>query len=155
MIYYSKKDAWLVLVVGAAVLLPFVFGIYNLTVPGGNAQAGGYLLFVGTLTAASVLLLAYPLYYEITPSHLVVRNGVMRTRIPLSSIEEVHPTRNPLSAPAWSLDRLRIDYSKGGGVGFMLISPQDKAGFMRDLAGSVAGLEVRGERVVHRAESPR
>ena len=154
MIYYSKKDAWLVLVIWVAVLLPLVLGIYNIAVPGGSPQAGGYLLFIGTLTAASVLLLAYPVYYKITSSHLIVRSGVLRTEIPLSSIEEVRPTRNPLSAPAWSLDRLRIDYRKAGGAGFMLISPGDKARFMRDLAGSVAGLEVRGERVVRRAGSP-
>lgn len=140
MIYRSKKDAWLVLVVWAAVLLPFVLGVYNLAIPSGMARVGGYLLFVGTLIAASILLLTYPLYYEITSSHLVVRSGVLRTKIPLSSIEEVRPTRNPLSAPAWSLDRLRIDYRKGGRVGFMLISPQDKARFMCDLAGSVAAV---------------
>ena len=148
MIYHSKKDAWLVLVVWIAILLPFVLGIYNLAIPSGNAQAGGYLLFVGTLVAASVLLLTYPLYYEITSSRLVVRSGIMRTEIPLSCIEQVRPTRNPLSAPAWSFDRLRIDYRKNSGASFMLISPEDKAGFMRDLVGSVAGLEVRGDRIV-------
>ena len=155
MIYYSKKDAWLVLMVWAAILLPFVLGIYNLAIPSGNTWAGGYLLFVGTLTAALVLLLTYPLYYEITSSRLIVRSGIMRKEIPLSSIEEVRPTRNPLSAPAWSLDRLRIDYRKNGGASFMLISPEDKVRFMRDLAGSDADLEVRGERVVHTAGSRR
>lgn len=155
MTYHSKKDAWLVLVVWVAVLLPFVLGVYNLATPSGNAQVGGYLLLVGMLIATSVLLLTYPLYYQITSSHLVVRSGILRTEIPLSSIEEIRPTRNPLSAPAWSLDRLRIDYRKDGGVIFMLVSPEDKARFMRDLAGNVAGLEVKGERVVHRAESPR
>ena len=154
MIYYSKIDAWLVLVIWVAVLLPLVLGSYNIAVPGGSPQAGGYLLFIGALTAASVLLLAYPVYYKITSSHLIVRSGVLRTEIPLSSIEEVRSTRNPLSAPAWSLDRLRIDYRKAGWASFMLISPEDKARFMRDLAGSVAGLEVRGERVVRRAGSP-
>ena len=151
MIYYSKKDLWLVLVVWAAILLPFALGIYDITVPGGDAWAGGYLLFVGILSAAFVGLLTYPLYYQIASSRLIVRNGIMRKEIPLLSIEEVRPTNNPLSAPAWSLDRLRIDYRRDGKTSFMLISPKDKSKFMRDLAQSVAGLEMRGERVVRRA----
>jgi hypothetical protein len=44
MIYHSKKDLWIVLLVSAAVLLPFVLGIYNLVVRNGNAEAGWYLL---------------------------------------------------------------------------------------------------------------
>ncbi|MDQ3834865.1 MAG: PH domain-containing protein [Actinomycetota bacterium] len=155
MIYSSKKDAWLVLTVWIAILLPFLLGIYNLAVPTGNTQAGGYLLSIGTLTAALLLLLTYPLYYEITSSRLIVRSGIMRSNIPLSSIEEVRPTRNPLSAPAWSLDRLRIDYKKDGRVGFMLVSPEDKTQFMRDLAETVPDLEMRGERVLRRAGSRR
>ncbi len=42
--------------------------------------------------------------------------GALRSRgkIPLAAIDEVRPTRNPMSAPAGSLDRLRIDYSHHG-----------------------------------------
>jgi len=151
MIYHSKKDLWIVLLVSAAVLLPFVLGIYNLVVRNGNAEAGWYLLFVGTLTGAIVLWLTCPLYYKITSSELVVRSGFMHWRIPLSSIEEVHPTRNPLSSPAWSLDRLQVDYRKDTKTGSILISPEDKQGFMRELAASAVGLEMRGERVVKAA----
>ena len=149
MVYHSKKDWWLVALVWAGVLLPLAIGIYNLVAPNGNAHAGWTLLFICTLIGALVLFLTYPLYYEITASKLIVRCGVLvRKEIPLSLIVEAHPTRNPLSAPAWSLDRLQIDYTRDGGVSLMLISPEDKLRFLRELAGSGAGLEVRGERVV-------
>jgi hypothetical protein len=81
-IYYSKRDVWLVLVVWAALLLPFVLGVYNLSIPTGNTWAGGCLLFVGTLAAASVLLLAYPLYREIALSRSTVRSGMTSREIP-------------------------------------------------------------------------
>ncbi len=57
--------------------------------------------------------------------------------------------------PGTLLDRLRIDYRKSGEMGFMLVSPEDKGRFVRDLGGSVAGLEVRGEGVVCKVGSRR
>lgn len=117
--------------------------------PGGDRQSGWNSLLVGTTTGAVVVVLTYPLYYEITASTLIVRCGMMpRTIVPLSAIRQVRPTRNPLSAPAWSLDRVSVDYKVNDEPGFALISPGDKAVFMRDLVKADAGLQLRGERVV-------
>ena len=113
MVYRSKKDWWLVALVWVGVLIPFATGIYILIARGGNNPAGWTLLVIGTFAGALVLLLTYPLYYEITASKLIVRCGVVvRQEIPLSSIVEAQPTRNPLSAPAWSLDRLQRSITK-------------------------------------------
>ena len=149
MVYRSKKDWWLVALVWVGVLVPFAIGSYTLVARGGNNLAGWTLLVISTFTGVLVLLLTYPLYYEITASKLIVRCGVVvRKEIPLSSIVEARPTRNPLSAPAWSLDRLQIDYKKAGGVSSLLISPADKLGFLRELAGRADGVEVSGVRGV-------
>ena len=149
MVYRSKKDWWLIGLVWVGVLVPFAIGIYTLVARGGNNLAGWTLLVISTFTGALVLLLTYPLYYEITASKLIVRCGVVvRKEIPLLSIVEARPSRNPLSAPAWSLDRLQIDYKKEGGVSSVLISPQDKPGFLRELADRSGRLEVSGVRVV-------
>ena len=149
MLYHSKKDWWLVALVWAGILLPLAIGIYNLVAANGNARAGWSLLLICAFTGALVLVLTYPLHYEITASTLIVRCGLMvRKEIPLSRIVEARSTRSPLGAPAWSLDRLQIDYRRDGGVSSLLISPEDKLRFLRELAGSGAGLEVRGERVV-------
>lgn len=150
--YHSKKDRWLVALVWAGLLLPLAIGIYNLVAPDGNARAGWSLLLTCTLAGALVLLLTYPLYYEITASNLIVRCGVIvRKEIPLSWILEARSTRNPLSAAAWSLDRLQIDYMRDGGVSSLLVSPEDKLRFLRELAGSDVGLEVDGGRVIRRS----
>ena len=146
MLYRSKKDWWLVLLVWTAILLPFALGACLLI--SGKTEAGWYLLFVGAVTGAVVLWLTYPLNYEITASTLIVRSGFMRKEILLSSIEEVCPTKNPLSALAWSLDRLYVSYVDGAQRSAALISPEDKVAFMRELAERVIGLEVRGGCVV-------
>jgi hypothetical protein len=61
---------------------------------------------VGVVVAAAVLFTTFPLNYEIASGELVARSGLMRWRVPLDAIQEVSPSRNPASAPAWSLDRL-------------------------------------------------
>jgi hypothetical protein len=42
----------------------------------------------------------------------------------------VDSTRNPLSSPAMSLDRLRIEYGQGKAI---MISPEPRAEFLRQL----------------------
>jgi len=49
--------------------------------------------------------------------------------IDITAITQIKETNNPLSAPAASLDRLKIKHSKG----CMLISPKDKQGFIASL----------------------
>lgn len=146
MIHRSKKDAWLLALVWASVLGPLAVAAACLLAPGGNAEAGRAALGVGVTTGAVLLILTYPLNYEITETHLVARSGVMRWKVPLSSIEEVRPSRNPASAPAWSLDRLKVTYLKDAAARSLYVSPEDKGGFLRDLADRTPGLQVQGDR---------
>lgn len=148
MIYRSKKDLWLVALVWGGVLAPFAIGVFNVFAPGGNPQLGWALVRVGVVASAAVLIATFPLNYEITATHLVARSGVLRWRVPLDSIQEVRPSRNPASAPTWSLDRLRVEYLKGRSTRSLYISPEDKGAFMRDLTDGVPGLEMRGDGVV-------
>lgn len=148
MVYRSKKDLWLVALVWGSVLAPLAVGVFNLFAPGGNLQLGWALTRVSVVVAATVVILTFPLNYEITATQLVARSGVMRWRVALDSIEEVRPSRNPASAPTWSLDRLRVEYLKNGSPRSLYISPEDKQAFMRDLADGVPGLEMRGDCVV-------
>jgi hypothetical protein len=148
MIYRSKKDLWLVGLVWGAAVAPLAIGLFNVLAPGGEPEVGWVLVRVGVIISAAVLLTTYPLNYEITADELVARCGLMRWRVPLSSIEEVRPSRNPASAPTWSLDRLRVEYLKRGETRTLYVSPEDKTAFMRDLANAATGLEFEGDRVV-------
>ena len=148
MVYRSKKDWWLFGLVWGAALAPLAVGLFNVLAPPGNPQLGWALVRAGVVILATVLVTTFPLNYEITNTELVARSGVMRWRVPLASVTEVAPSRNPASAPTWSLDRLRVEYVKGGSERTLYVSPEDKAAFMRDLAGAAPGLEARGDRLV-------
>ena len=43
-------------------------------------------------------------------------------------IKTIRPTRNPLSSPAMSLDRLELQFKNGEKI---MISPKDKVGFKK------------------------
>ena len=68
--------------------------------------------------------------YTLTDTHLRIRSGPFRWSVPLSDVRSVTATRNPLSSPALSLDRLRIEY---GGTRAVMVSPDDKDGFVNEL----------------------
>ncbi len=150
--YYSKKDWWVVLVIWIAILLPPGFGFIAIhieseppLVVSGWIALGAALLFILSLSA-----LSFPLYYEVKAPVLRIRCGLLRQEIPLSSIQAVFPTRNPLVAAAWSLDRLQVNYLLGKRSLCALIAPQDKRRFLHELAKHDAGLEVKTDAVLRR-----
>ena len=132
--YRSKKDTWLVALLCGIPLMLFVSGILYLLLPGIPRGAGVLVLFIGIALGALFLALMTTTYYEITPAALVVHSVGLHREIPLGAIQQVFPTRNSLSSPALSLDRLQVDYSRDGQARFTLISPEDKPSFMQDLA---------------------
>ena len=69
-------------------------------------------------------------YYTFGDRELNVRCGPFEWRIPLNGVRAVTPTHNPLSSPALSLDRLRIDYGVRDSI---MVSPDDKTEFLREL----------------------
>jgi len=74
--------------------------------------------------------------YTLGYGQLVVLSGPFKWRIPVADITSITPTSNPLSSPALSLDRLRIDYGKGKSL---MISPRDKEQFVRDMEEATRG----------------
>jgi len=150
--YCSKKDLWVLLLVWTAILLPLAFGLCAIHAASEPVLVvGGWIsLVVGGLFTLSLALLSFPLYYEVTPTALCIRSGLLLQEIPFSSIQAIVPTRNPLVAPAWSLDRLQVNYYADKKPFCALIAPQDKAGFLRELAGCVPELEIKAGSVLRR-----
>jgi hypothetical protein len=142
--YPSKLDWWLVLVLCvppvAAVVVCVAFAIVGLT--SGLLVGVAMAVFVGGL----YLGLVFPMRYGLDDTHLIVRFGICRKRIPLADISEVHPTHNPLSAPALSLDRLHVQFGQGF-FKTVRISPADRNTFLDELARK-AGLKREGDRLV-------
>lgn len=145
MIYATKKDLWIILIIFLGGLVILIQAGSLIVVKGFN-HPGTWIICGAAIFYFGILwLLAYPVNYEITASTLEIRSGILiHYRIPLSSIVRVSPTRNPLSSPAWSLDRLRVDYLKNGKVRAILISPKDKEGFLGQLVKMAPDLESKG-----------
>ena len=74
-------------------------------------------------------------HYTVDGNTLRIACGPFRWQVPIDAIESVEPTRNPLSSPALSLDRLRIQYGRRR----IQVSPADKAGFLSAIGQDRAG----------------
>jgi hypothetical protein len=126
MVFRSKVDWWLAAILIAVPVLTLVIAL------GATLDADSAADRVRSWTAPVIVALVYgvvgfPIRYVISEDTLTVRHGLMRSRVRLQDITRVTPSRNPLSSPALSLDRIRIDHRRGRG--FMLVSPSDRAGF--------------------------
>jgi hypothetical protein len=132
-VFPTKRDGWLVAVLwiaGACLLgtawIPVVARPYG--------AWGVVLSLVHVASAAFAFWVLYGTDYRVADRELLVRGGPFRWRIPLDAIVSVVPTRNPLSSPACSLDRLRIAYRGPHGERALMVSPADKPGFLAALA---------------------
>ena len=146
-VYPSKRDWWLVLLLWVSVIGMVAAAIALWVEPAPVGLRAG-LSAVLSVSAIFVLWILYSTRYSFERDALIVRSGPLHWRVALDSIEEVVPTRNPLSSPACSLDRLRIRC--GGSRMGIMISPESKAAFLRDLVARVPGLKLEGDRVVRK-----
>jgi membrane protein YdbS with pleckstrin-like domain len=127
-IHTSKVDTWLILV--AALAAGASVGVAVALLREGGVPVVVMVPVVVVLGAGLPLWTLFGTRYELTPGRLRIRCGPFRWTVPLNEIRAVTPTRNPLSSPALSLDRLRIDYGRGSSV---MISPRDQARFLEDM----------------------
>lgn len=81
------------------------------------------------LTAALCLIPLFSIRYVVDSQMLHIECCfVFRSRFNIMDIKEISDTRTFLSAPAASLDRVRLRFRKGGDL---IISPIDKPEFIR------------------------
>ena len=151
-VYASKIDVWLMTVVSGIGIALAGGTAWQIREEGLAHVASCILLLSLLFYLVVVFALAYPVSYEIRAPYLIIRAGWTRVRISLSSIVVVGPTRDPSSAPALSVDRLRIDYRESGRSVSKIVSPLDKAGFLAGLARVTNGLELQGDRLAKAGE---
>jgi membrane protein YdbS with pleckstrin-like domain len=122
--FRSKLDGWVSASLYSAAAVQIVV-IATL------ANVAPKALFVVVPLVALISAISVWLYratqYVVTNDRLLVRSGIFSLDISLADITKIEPTRNPLSAPAWSLDRLSISYGQGKSC---MISPKDKTRFL-------------------------
>lgn len=126
-VFRSKIDLWLLVLIAAATAFPLHQAMEALR--SGSNSLPHLLIFV--LLAGFFLWLLLSTKYTVTSDALVVQSGPFRWRMLKSEITKIVPSKSIISSPALSLDRLRIDYSRGRSS--ILISPKDKAGLLKAL----------------------
>jgi hypothetical protein len=127
----SKRDSWITALIWLGAALCVLGGFAQLGSEAG-AAVRGVLLVALLLSAGFMVWVLHGTAYVFTPDLLDIRCGPFHFQVPLTEIESVVPSRNPLSSPACSLDRLLIRYAEGRRK--ILISPLDKRGFLEALA---------------------
>ncbi|MBI5756897.1 MAG: PH domain-containing protein [Planctomycetales bacterium] len=142
--YSSKVDWWL----AALLCVPPVASVAVTVGFATHGNAGELPWGIGSIALVATIYfgLVFPMRYGIDDTHLVVRSGMIWQHIRLANIIEVHPTHNPLSSPALSLDRLYVKYGESWTKAVM-ISPANRDRFLDELA-SKTGLKREGDRLV-------
>ncbi len=142
----SKRDLWLtVLLLGFSAFCFYTALTMHKEPVHIWVKIGGTLFFLFFAVFMPVIL--YGISYTLTRNQLIIQCAFLfKFSIPLSKITEVFPTHNPLSAPACSLDRLRIKYDDHWFGA--LISPNDKQVFMKDLLQRCPQLTWKNDRLV-------
>ncbi|AWE09332.1 hypothetical protein DCE79_17435 [Lysinibacillus sp. 2017] len=86
------------------------------------------------MTVLIIILLAVLVFgtkYVIDSDELIIYGGIYKKRIKIAQITSLRPTKNPLSAPAMSLDRIEILFDPHSQM--TLVSPKDKEMFVKKL----------------------
>ena len=144
--YRTKVDTLIAILLVGAVAFPIAIAVVGyLRI--GPSLAVWLPLSIAAMMIVIICVMAVPTRYEVTPDRLVIRSGLLRWEVPLAEIVSVTPTSNPLSSPAWSLERLEVKWMRAGCTRSILISPQRAAEFLRDMADRDRTLVVADSRL--------
>ncbi|HYC59152.1 MAG TPA: PH domain-containing protein [Thermoanaerobaculia bacterium] len=131
LIFRSRYDLWLkiifaitnVMLLGALIVLLIDGTLGSVLVALFNAAILGGVIWMQAAT-----------YYRIDDDGtLFVRCGPLHWTIPIASISNMTLTDDPTSGPALSLQRVRVEFTKNGEKDEILLSPEDREGFIREV----------------------
>ena len=146
----SKRDWWIVGLIWFGIVVSVVGGLLPIVLAGTSWVELGVM---GSLVAGMDGLMLWVLYgtsYTITPERLVIRCGPFTFLVTLKSIHSIIPTRRPWSSPACSLDRLNIVY--GVSQQSIMVSPEDKLGFLSAIVKQSSSLTLIHDRVLKKTD---
>ena len=98
------------------------------------------LFLVAAFIPVLLVLAAFPVRYHMSGRELVVRSGLLRWTIPISSLHRASMGRGVRPAPALSMDRIRLDYQRGERVRTLYVSPVEPQEFLAALVERDKGL---------------
>ncbi len=143
-VFPSKVDGWLGVVLIGMGVVPFVLALFMMLSVG--FSEGVFTALIGVFNLGLLFGLTWPVHYTVTETELVIRFGLIHQSVRLDEIFLVEPSQSLLSAPALSLDRMKVHYDRSKGRS-IVISPADRDGFYRALL-RVGNLERSGDHLV-------
>ena len=124
-IFKSKIDLWIGFIIAVSAFLCAAISL-PLLLSSSIANVLIAVLILGLGSAFPIWLL-FSTNYSTNEKDLLIKCGPFRWVVPLATITSVKETKNPLSSPALSLDRLQISYQSGKSI---MVSPKDKQRFI-------------------------
>jgi len=105
-------------------------------------DTGGIWIILFTLL--SILFIYYSTYYKLEGNILIIKSMlIINEKIDIKSISRIAETNDILSAPALSLDRLKIYY---GDKKWIMVSPKNKNGFIEAIRAINPDIEIKRKR---------
>ena len=125
-VFRSKVDAWVwpLLVLAVAGMLAGFSAVMMADTPIQVRVLTSALTVSGVALIVSVL---FRTHYTVGDGRIRIASGPFTWNVAIAEITEIRETRNPLSSPALSLDRLKIFYGRRK---WIMVSPADKRGFL-------------------------
>lgn len=121
-VYRSKVDSWLLILILVAWGIPLTLIVVN--------EFSAVKFSIVSFMLIFTLLLLFGIKYTIEGKVLRVHYSFFYSeRINIDEITEIANTHTLLSAPAASLDRIKITYGKK----YVVLSPKDKQMFVKQL----------------------
>ncbi len=127
--YFRSKYAWWLTAIIVAAMAGLAF-----------PAAAAFPSIISYVIMATIIFLGWILRtgYTVHEDKLIIRSGPFKWTVLLADIISIKPSRDPLSSPALSLDRLFIRHKKG----FVLISPKEKEKFLPLMKEKCAGAVI-------------
>ncbi len=147
----SKRDWWIVGLIWLGIIVSVMGGLIPIMLDGASWPE---ILVMASVVFGMDVLMVWVLYgtgYTIAPDRLIIRCGPLAFSVILNGIVSIIPTRSPWSSPACSLDRLKINY--GVSRQTVMISPEDKAGFLSAIVQQCPTLEIHHDQVLKKTVS--
>ena len=126
-VYKSKMDTWLLVIVVSAMTMSVLGTVFAIVVSPAAWWIAAVTLPLGI---GLPIWLFLGTSYTVAAHELLIKGGPLKWRVPIADITGITATSNPISSPALSLDRLRIDYGRGKSV---MISPRDKTALIEQI----------------------
>ena len=115
--------------VGLEIIVPIILILVAIMIF--NFREGNWITaLMPLLMFVFIVSLLYSISYEVHEKKILVKSLFFKSIVPIKTISAIQDTRNPISAPAASLDRMEIFYGDNKSI---VISPKNKIGFISHL----------------------